>query len=174
MLPTHANTSRLFLALWPKADIQHTLLSWRDAWGWPSDAAPVRPEALHLTLHFLGNVPDSRLPDLQQGLKVAFRPFDLSFGHNRLWQHGVAVLEPDAVPDGLLQLHASLAAALDDLGLKTEARTYRPHITFARNAARATLPAHQNEHSFQWQVNGYALIRSRDGYSVVRHYDNSD
>lgn len=132
----------------------------------------VRPESFHMTLHFLGDVSNSRLPELVQGLKVPFRPFELSFSRPRLWPHGIAVLEPDAVPVDLLQLHAALSAALQLLALSTEARAYHPHITVARRAEGASPPA--NMPPVRWRVSAYALMESRQtragGYCVVGHY----
>lgn len=170
MSATHGRTSRLFLALRPEIDVQNALCSLRDAWAWPPGTSLVKPEALHLTLHFLGDVPDTRLPELVHGLKVAVHPFTLSFSHPEHWYHSLTVLEPDSVPDELLQLHATLATALHDLALATETRTYRPHITLARNATGAVLPANQKVQLIQWPVTEYALIKSQDGYSVVQRY----
>ena len=50
-------TSRLFLALWPDDGTREALAGCRDAWAWDAHAVPERTERLHLTLHFLGAVP---------------------------------------------------------------------------------------------------------------------
>lgn len=166
-------TSRLFLALWPDLSIQQAIHGWRDEWTWPPRAALVPRESLHLTLHFLGNVPNSRLPELVSGLKVAFHPFDLSFSRSEMWPHGIAVLEPDSIPDNLLKLHASLEVELQRLGLTTEARKYHPHITLARHAAETSLPINTPERLIKWRVNSYALIESRaqtHSYRVVQTF----
>lgn len=163
------NNSRLFLALWPEKAVQHTLQVWRDEWTWPSGTSLVAAESLHLTLHFLGNVPNSRLPELVQGLQVSLHPFDLMFSRPQVWPHGVVVLEPDSVPGDLLKLHASLKAALQHLELPAETRAFRPHITLARHAAGVLLPA--DTHFIKWNVCSYALIKSEQErisrYSVV-------
>ncbi|WP_165794925.1 RNA 2',3'-cyclic phosphodiesterase [Solimicrobium silvestre] len=168
------STSRLFLALWPETTIQNKLKCWSDDCSWPSSASLMRPESLHLTLHFIGNVPNSRLPELVQGLKVSFHPFDLSFGRPEMWAHGVAVLKPDSVPDNLLELHASLEPVLRRLTLPIETRPFLPHITFARHAADALLPALEQEQRIHWHVDGYALIKSQQipegRYTLVQRY----
>lgn len=56
--------ARLFLALWPDPAVRHQLRAARDAWQWPRGATPVHADKLHLTLHFLGDVPGARLPEL--------------------------------------------------------------------------------------------------------------
>ncbi|MEO6319080.1 MAG: RNA 2',3'-cyclic phosphodiesterase [Polaromonas sp.] len=143
------DTARLFLALWPDDALRRALLWRRDAWLWPVSTVLVPPENFHLTLHFLGNVPISRLPELTElapGLGVPCEPFALSLGHAELWPHGIAVLkpdepdEPDAVPPPLAQLHEALQLALTRLALPTENRAYRPHITLARHAQAAVPP----------------------------------
>ena len=172
-------TARLFLALWPDDALRQALLAWRDAWHWPTSAVLVPPENFHLTLHFLGNVPVSRLPELSdlaepvQGLGAPCEPFALALGHGALWPHGTAVLQPDAVPQGLAQLHDALQLSLARLALPTENRAYRPHLTMARHA-QAAIPPSQGP-TLRWQVDGFALVRSwpgkTGGYSVLRRYD---
>lgn len=162
-------TTRLFLALWPNEAERAALAGWRDAWGWPRGAAPVADAKLHLTLHFLGEQPSERLPAFLDGFAVPFSPFRIELGTPVLWPHGLAVLAPFAAPDALLELHAGLAAALVRLGLTPEARSYRPHVTMARRAANAALPAAQPP--LAWDIDRYALVESRAGsYTVLRTY----
>lgn len=166
------DTARVFIALWPGAGVRAALGQWRDGGAWPTSASPVRTGQLHVTLHFLGNVPRARLPELVQGLDVRFAPFELGFGHAELWHGGIAVLAPDAVPAPLLALHGALGAALDRLGLAPEARPYRPHVTLARRAGANLAPI--TGPPIRWQVDGYALMESTLGagaqYAVVHAY----
>src|SRR4051794_25640433 len=103
-----SNTARLFIALWPDETIRGQLREWRDSVAWPGSASPTRTEQLHVTLHFLGGVPCERVPELADGLAVAFTPFELAFGRPELWHGGIAVLAPDALPEPLLTLHGAL------------------------------------------------------------------
>jgi 2'-5' RNA ligase len=167
-----ADTARLFIALWPDPGVREQLRAWRDGCAWPKSASPVRTAQLHVTLHFLGNIPRLRLPELVQGLGVRFTPFELSLGHSELWHGGIAVLAPDMVPEPLLALHAALGEALERLGLPLEARPYRPHVTLARRAGRELAPIQGPPIS--WQVDGYALMESKVGdgaeYGIVQSY----
>jgi 2'-5' RNA ligase len=168
-METHAGTARLFLALWPDPAVRDALRGWRDAWTWPRGAAPVHADKLHVTLHFLGDVPSARLPELMAGFAVLFSPFSLRFERGALWHNGIAVLEPSEEPAGLQALHASLSQALVGLGLQPKARTYRPHVTMARRANGAEVPA--GGPVVDWQVDRYALVESRGGsYTVLREY----
>ena len=161
--------SRLFVALWPDPQVRQVLHSWRDAWQWPRGATPVTPERLHMTLHFLGNVSNERIAELREALAVPFESFELEFGIARLWPHGIAVLEPHAAPARLLQLHADLGMALERLGVPVDERSFKPHVTMARRAAKATVP--ENGPPLMWAVDGYALMESgAGGYRVLRQY----
>ena len=165
-------TVRLFLALWPDAAVRDQLREWRDAWSWPRGATPVHTDKLHLTLHFLGNLPGERLPELLDGFSVPFRPFSLQLGRAELWHNGIAVLSPDSEPKPLLDLHANLTQAVLALGLQAEARRYRPHVTMARRATGAAIP--QSGPPIDWAIDHYALVESRPGngggYTVLREY----
>ena len=165
------NTSRLYLALWPDRDTQNKLQSMRHTWTWPHGAAVVKPEAMHLTLHFLGDVPDHRIPELIKGLKVPVRPFDLMLSRHQLSTNGIAVLKPNSIPVELKVLHACLEESLHKLGIANEKRTYRPHVTFARNAVNAIPPTLQQVQPVLWRVTGYALVKSQNGYSILHNYD---
>lgn len=170
-----AAQARLFLALWPDAGVRRLLARHRDGWQWHGGAggrptAVVRTDKLHLTLHFIGNVARERLPQLQAGLAVPCTGFELAFGQPALWPRGIAVIEPLTVPGALPALHAALADALHRLGLPTEARPFRPHVTLARHAQQAGVPTQAP--AIAWRIDGYALVESRtDGaYQVLAHY----
>lgn len=163
---------RLFVAIWPDAPVRDALAAWQRAWTWPPSAALVPSERLHLTLHFLGNVPVEQLPALTERLRVPFEPFELHFGRGEVWPGGTAVLRPDHAPPALLGLHGQLAAALAALGRPVESRRYKAHVTLARRAVGAMPPAVQPK--FGWRAEaGFVLVRSlpdRGGYEVLERF----
>ncbi|NNG25176.1 RNA 2',3'-cyclic phosphodiesterase [Telluria aromaticivorans] len=162
-------TNRLFLALWPDPAMRHLLKEWRDAWGWVKGATPVAFDKLHVTLHFLGGLPGERLQEFLDGFSVPFEPFRLELATPAVWHNGIAVLEPEQAPPALLALHARLAESLVALGLHPESRPYRPHVTMARRATGAAMPAGLPPVS--WDVRGYALVESKNSvYTVLRAY----
>jgi 2'-5' RNA ligase len=167
-----ASPLRLFLALWPDAATRAGLAAWQHGWTWPPRSAPVRVERLHLTLHFLGDVPAERLPALVRGIDTGTERFDLQFGRAELWAGGIAVLRPHRTPAALLRLHAALGDGLRRLELTVESRPFRAHVTLARRAAGATPPAQGPE--LAWPVDtGYALVRSLPGgagYQVLQRF----
>jgi 2'-5' RNA ligase len=158
---------RLFLALWPDDDVRARLAAAQRSWRWPPRAAVVAPERLHLTLHFLGEVDEPAAESLVARLPPWPGPFTLRLDHAALWQHGIAVLGADEVPPGLAELHAALAGTLLDLGLRVESRRLRPHVTLARHAQGAKLPAAAVR--IDWPVRGYELVRSVAGPPL--HYE---
>ena len=106
------------------------------------------------------------------GLAVPITPFALGWGRPELWPHGLAVLCPEVVPEALQQLHTQLGQALQQRGLRTDSRPFRPHLTLARHAQAARLPAQGPV--FNWPVAGYALVESTgqagQRYRVLQSY----
>lgn len=169
--PPAPDPARLFIALWPDEGVRTQLLAWQRAVGWPRSARLAAPAGLHLTLHFIGAVPRSRLTELSTGLAVpAVPPFELLLDEFSVWHHGIAVMQPSQqAPDSLALLHAQLASALRALDLPVDARPLRPHVTFARQgqgAALAVAPA-----PVRWACGGgYVLAESAGGYHVLQRF----
>jgi 2'-5' RNA ligase len=170
-MQSEPDTTRLFVTLWPDAQVRAALRAYRNQWQWPRSAAAMHGDKLHLTLHFLGSQPRAMLPLIAQALEAPFTPFVLSFGHAEVWRHGSAVLAPLAMPDALLDLHAALGQALAAIGIAPEERPFRPHVTMARHATGAVAPVAPA--AITWPVAGFALVESRPdhgGYTVLRTY----
>ena len=164
--------ARLFLALWPTPAVRAGLLAWRDGIEWPPGASPVPADELHLTLHIIGAVPRAALDELLPVFAAPVPAFELRFGRPELWPGGLAVLSPNAVPDALLSLHATLREALQRAGLRTETRPFRPHVTLARRARGAIAPTRSA--GLRWPANdGYVLAQSLPGsagYEIVERF----
>lgn len=99
----------------------------------------VDPENIHLTLLFLGETPEDKIPVLSAKLREAFaRHAPLSV---RLSSGGtfppkrparVAWIGLDA-PEELAAVQAdAVAAAIEAVGFEPEERPFRPHVTLAR------------------------------------------
>jgi 2'-5' RNA ligase len=162
MTPLPTPALRLFLGLWPPPAVHAALVAQADAWSWPASARRTRPEQLHITLHFLGQVDAALLPLLQRKLAVAWEGCELVLDRAEVWPGGIAVLEAGAVPPALMRLHTQLARRLVSLGLPVETRRYRPHATLARKAGGARPPA--GLAPLRWPAGpGYALVQSLPG-----------
>ncbi len=163
---------RFFLALWPDAAARAALAEHALRWGWPDAARRYGESDWHVTLQFLGSLPQDRLAELRQGLAVGFEPFEIRLDRAELWSRGLAVLTCSEVPPALHCLHDALAQALLALGLQPETRHYLPHLTLARSASAALLPPVPP--AIAWTVRGYALVRStgdaRWRYDLLQQY----
>lgn len=152
-----ASHARLFIALWPDAGVRAALQAASTQWHWASGTAVVPAERLHLTLHFLGEVPRGRIPELVGALTWPFAPCELTLDRAALWRGGTAVLEASAAPAPLVVLQRTLGAALHSLGLATETRRWRPHVTLARRATVQPPPITP----IVWPLCGHVLVESR-------------
>ena len=164
---------RLFIALWPTDEVRDAIAQWQAAWNWPEKTAVVRPERLHVTLHFLGDVAPQRVLDLKYVLsRVVSHGFTLQFGHAETWQHGIAVLRPDNSPTPLRALHGRVGLALASIGLPVEGRAYRPHVTLARRAGGAKPPPEAAR--ITWESDGgFVLVQTLGGgrgYQVLEKF----
>lgn len=153
------DTARAFLALWPGDDTRRRLTELQAGWEWPTHSALVPADRLHLTLHFLGQVPRDALAALSGRLDVPFTPFELRLAVAGVWaSQGVAWLRPLAPPPPLQALHQRLAEVLRSMGLPVSQRRHDPHVTLARHARHAVPPA--NWDPIEWPVTGFVLVES--------------
>jgi len=101
-----------------------------------ADLKPVEPENTHFTLHFLGDVDTSRLPELKSILQEIDVPmFDAQikgvgcFSPNRPRVIWVGVTNG---ADQLIQIQGFLGARLREHKFTVEGRKFSPHLTVAR------------------------------------------
>lgn len=141
---------RLFIALKLPADVLDELAAVQQRLR-RTEAHPVKwvtPQSIHLTLQFLGEVPEEQLPALLQALEevrtmAAQRPAPQlrlaeagAFPNLRrpqtLWVGIAGELE------GLTRLHQSVIRATEPLGFQPETRPFRAHLTLGRVRREAT------------------------------------
>jgi 2'-5' RNA ligase len=179
---------RLFLALEPPAPVRRRLVGLQDALraSAGAHAAEIRwtpAEQLHLTVRFLGNVPEERLPALREaveGAAVATRPLRLlvrgagGFPTSRRPRVVFARVEEDG--GGLAALAARLGQVLAPLGFPPEDRPFSPHLTLGRSrdgrgahGAGGALVAAAALEPVPWRADDLALVRSTLGPGGARH-----
>jgi RNA 2',3'-cyclic 3'-phosphodiesterase len=99
----------------------------------------VRPESLHLTLKFLGEIDEANLPDVLVALRVAAH----RQGGFSLTVRGIGVFPDARTPkvlwaglsgdvDKLTALAGAIDEALIPVGIEPEGRPFKPHLTIAR------------------------------------------
>ncbi len=103
------------------------------------DASWPRPEGMHLTLKFLGEVPESQVPAITDALRESVRgvnPFRLEIAgagafpnprNARVVWVGVA-----GETDKLSLLRAAVEDAMAGIGMEREERAFKPHLTLGR------------------------------------------
>ena len=102
-----------------------------------------REENLHLTLAFLGEIPEERLPDIKVAMEsVTIPKMHLEFSdigcfrnESELWWIGIKENE------ALTKLQKDLSIALREKGFSLESRKYKPHITLARQMHAGKIPS---------------------------------
>lgn len=116
-----------------REDLRTALNAWRQA------APAIRweaPEALHVTLRFIGAWPDARVPELEAALAgLRWQPFPLQLTllggfpdlrRPRVLWAGVAPSPP------LTALAAAISARLATLSIAPDPRPFTPHVSLAR------------------------------------------
>lgn len=159
---------RLFAAIAIPGDIADGLI--RRQQGLPG-ARWRSPEQMHLTLRFVGEVPQNVAADLDAELsRVVSKPFDLalagsgSFGEGHEVRAVWAGIE-DSEPLRLLASRCEAAARR--AGIRPESRKFKPHVTLAylrRTAdpgrAAAWVQGHNLLRSPPFRVNRFGLYSS--------------
>ncbi|SHJ15058.1 RNA 2',3'-cyclic phosphodiesterase [Wenxinia saemankumensis] len=98
--------------------------------GRPSD-----PDQFHVTLAFLGELPDRRVEAAHEALETLRPdPFELHLAHVDRFdrEDGRMIWAVPADPAPLAALAARVASRLAGAGIRLERRRYRPHVTLAR------------------------------------------
>jgi 2'-5' RNA ligase len=174
-------TQRLFFAFWPedapRAALAHaTAKAVRHSGG-----RPVAAENLHVTLAFLGSVPERRVAELQRVAEaqaaacVRERPLALTFDRFDYFRRAQVLCVLAAEDDSAAA--RPLARALQDAslaaGFNPDLKPFRAHVTVARKVMRAT--AYTVLRPLVWEFSAFALVSSRTeaagpAYSVVESY----
>jgi 2'-5' RNA ligase len=110
-----------------------------------ADAVPVLPADMHVTLQFLGERDAAAVGAALAGVHAerfnvvvtGLGEFRMRGGRRIVW----AGIESSSL---LAELRAGIGGALAELGIESERRAFRPHVTLARLGSR--VPA--------WQVDG--------------------
>lgn len=134
----------------------------------------VRPEGMHLTLKFLGEISEEKVPPIESALKEIsekYGPFPLrvkgtgyfppkSKTPRVLW---VAIEEVE----DLKRLQSDMEQAMEDLGFMRERRTFHPHLTLGRvktfSGIKETLDfleRHKDKNFGEMEANKITFFRS--------------
>ncbi len=153
--------ARVFFALWPAAPVAKRLHALGGEAHALCDGRLMRRETLHMTLAFIGDVAQERLPALfAVGDRVGAEAFTLALDRVAGWRHNRIVWAgAHETPPPLAALVGRLNGELAAAAFPVEQRSFAPHVTLLRNA-RATLPERTIE-PIEWRVSGFALMESQ-------------
>ena len=144
---------------------EHRLVKWVD------------PEAIHLTLKFLGNIPSRRVTEIARAIEVAAKataPFELDVSglgvFPNLRQVRVLWVGIGGEVDRLKELQRGIDTELAALGFAREERPFVPHLTLAR-VRQGTSPSERRslgelfstavfEDKYEAKVETISLMRS--------------
>ncbi len=131
---------RAFIAIEITKEIQETLSKLQaELKTAPADAKWVEPENIHLTLKFLGEVEEQKIPRIIQSLKEVsriFKPFMMELknigGFPTIQSPRVIWVGIEKGKEGLHELAASIEDTLVKLKFPKETRKFSSHLTIGR------------------------------------------
>lgn len=178
-------TARVFFALWPPPEVADRLAVIADDAAARLGGRATRRATIHLTLAFLGEVPESRLAELAEiAAGVQGAAFDLCLDRLGYWQHNHLLWAGGEMPAALAELQAALSQALASQGFKVdgEGRRFVPHVTLVRKLPPACPLAAGQEmplSGLSWTCQKFFLVRSRlsssgSDYLILRDFLLSD
>ena len=137
----------------------------------------IRPEGIHVTLKFLGEVPVKQLPAIKLAVHEAVMvssPFELEFSNIGTFggREGLRIMWVGIAGDVLRleKLVRDVNAALGVVGFQAERRPFRPHLTLGRvrdeisTRQRAEIEVAVGKMDVPpatWRTNQVSLMRSR-------------
>ena len=165
----------MFFALWPAHALQVCLAETTQSVVLAAGGRPVPPENFHVTLAFLGLVPEARISQVEAiAHEVARAPVQVIFDAIEYWKKPkliCATARPAAAGNASAgTLAGALKSHLTGAGFTPDLKPFRAHVTLARNVPHGT---HDRAiQSVLWTFTHFALVESRTGpsgasYSVL-------
>ena len=157
---------RLFFALWPPAPLAHHLGALAADCARCNGGKATRPDTVHLTLSFLGEIEDDRLARLIDAARsVDARGFSLVIDCLGYWPHKHLLWAGSLTPPpALIDLVARLRTALRAEGFVEDdpTRDFAAHVTLVRRITKPGKPdSPALTEAFDWPVTQFALVDSR-------------
>jgi len=176
-------TARVFFALWPSHAVAVALA------GMASDATAryggraTRLDTIHLTLAFIGDVPEASLPLLRAiADTIEAPPFALSIDRLGFWSHNHLLWAGCGdIPAGLAALVGELQQRLGAAGFRVDRaeRRFTAHITLVRKISATRAPGSNNPlpkiNPLPWPCSHWVLVRSHltkagSSYQVIAEF----
>jgi RNA 2',3'-cyclic 3'-phosphodiesterase len=156
-----AQTHRLFFALWPSDRLRERIAEVTREPAGKSRGRLTQPNNFHITLAFVGEVPEDRLAAaLQAGAETIAPPFELVLEQVELLRRShVLCLTASQVPPELVTLEQALQAQLSAQQFRLRRQALRPHLTLVRDVPRWQPPVAVRP--VRWPVQEFVLVGSQ-------------
>ena len=154
---------RLFFALRPPEPVAQVLAGQARTLAQRFGGRATRPETIHLTLAFLGDVGEEQLPAVMEAARwVIATPFELTLDRLGFWRHNrLAWVGCSSSPAGLQALANGLCAGLRAASLPCDAsQAFVPHLTLVRKVRETPIdpPAPK---TVTWACDSFYLVHSQ-------------
>jgi 2'-5' RNA ligase len=157
---------RLFFALWPPTQAAERLTGLARASARQFGGKPTRREDIHLTLAFLGEVPEENLPLLIRAARiVAAAPFVLRIDCLGYWRRPHLLWAGSTSPDAALgELADDLRQTVTGAGFTVadQDRAFTAHVSLLRKLPETRVPlALPAIEMISWRCSSFVLVRSQ-------------
>lgn len=151
---------RIFFALWPDDNTRQEIYQLFLDSGLSKTGHLFKSHNLHLTLHFLGNVPAEKYDcALEVASAIKVNAFNLKLDHYGVFKKaGILWYGPTCIPQGLSELHHKLAVALGSCDYLPDKRKLKPHVTLMRKYK--AFDQQFNAKEINWFIDQFALVES--------------
>lgn len=160
-------TRRLFFALWPDPAQQAALAEATRGVVERSGGQAVPPDNLHITLVFVGSVPESEIDRIESiatnvAKDVGTEPALVALDTLEHWKKPRIVCLTTQQPANAqaTRIAEVLGERLTAAGFAPDRKPFRPHVTLARKVSRGSM---QTLPPWRWSFGEFALIESHNG-----------
>lgn len=167
--------ARFFFALWLPTDAAHSLHTVAGGVVGRCGGRLMREDALHMTLAFLGEIPERRLEELQAlAATVSLPQVKVRLDRLGFWNHNHVLWagSKNALPE-IAALADKLQAIMLEAGFLSEVKPFAPHVTMLRKLLHpGTLP---DLAPVEWTAAEFVLAKSwrsdrGSAYETVAHW----
>jgi RNA 2',3'-cyclic 3'-phosphodiesterase len=161
--------ARLFFALWTSAEVQRSLRSIALQHIGECGGRPMRENALHMTLLFMGAVKRLRIEQLAHAAgKVSVSPFAFRLQQFACWpRNHIGYAAPRNEVEELASLARLLRQEVEQAGFSFDRKDFVPHVTLLRDVVHPVAPYFIDP--IEWQVSDFALVESALTEQGVRY-----
>lgn len=158
---------RCFFAIWPDEALADALHALGGAAHAVCGGRLMRRDTLHLTLAFLGDIPDSRVADaMRVADTIVVEPLEWTLDRLGYWKHNRIFWAGGASPR-LTSLADELGSGLRGAGFSLDSRSFAAHVTLLRDARCAEAPVLPQ--ALAWPVREFVLAESRPSREGPRY-----